>query len=219
MKFKDLSGQRFGLWTVKQRAPNRNGKACWLCICACGKEKEVVGTSLTHGISKSCRCVGTKIVNDFNRTHGMSKSPEHISWLGMKARCLNPKNPAYKNYGGRGITVDPSWVKSFENFFRDMGPCPENREIDRIDNDGNYEKSNCRWATLEQQAQNKRQPKRFTKYTIKGITGSLGFICRKLGLNAPLMRYRVRIVGMTPEDAILSYLNGIRLKPGRKPLQ
>jgi hypothetical protein len=89
-------------------------------------------------------------------THNRSRTREYSSWLNLIQRCTNPKNPRYKHYGGRGITVCPEWRLSFEQFFKDMGPRPEGRSIDRINNDGNYEPGNCRWATAYEQNFNKR---------------------------------------------------------------
>lgn len=88
--------------------------------------------------------------------HGMERSKEYASWLNMKQRCTNSNNERYKDYGGRGITICEEWLNSFSQFYKDMGPKPKDLTLDRINNDGNYEPSNCRWATYEQQANNQR---------------------------------------------------------------
>lgn len=98
--------------------------------------------------------------NQYGKTHGMRGTPTHNSWRSMKHRCLNPKGRQYPDYGGRGITVCARWMK-FENFLADMGERPgKEYSLDRIDNDGNYEPSNCRWATRSEQQKNKRPAKR-----------------------------------------------------------
>lgn len=109
------------------------------------------------------------------RTHGMSRSPEYKSWCGMKERCYNKNNKKYKDYGCRGIIVCNRW-HNFENFFEDMGKKPsKNHSIDRIDNDGNYEPNNCRWATSLQQARNKRDVKTYRGLNMRQWDKKLGF--------------------------------------------
>lgn len=97
--------------------------------------------------------------------HRVSNMPEYQAWYDMKHRCLNPNNTRYANYGGRGIVVCKEWLNSFENFLEDMGPRPSRRSLDRIDNNGNYEPGNCRWATDKQQAYNKRTNNQNTNKT------------------------------------------------------
>ena len=102
--------------------------------------------------------------------HGMSRSPEYNSWAGMLKRCYNPNNPSYKNYGGRGIKVCDRWRHSFINFYSDMGGRPSGLTLDRVDNDGNYEFSNCRWATDKEQNNNQRK-RGISKNNTSGVTG------------------------------------------------
>lgn len=131
----------------------KNSEQFWLFRCDCGKEKVISVSRVKRGTTKSCGCLFKK---GNNLKHGMCKKRTYTSWRGMKNRCLNPKNISYKNYGGRGITICPRWLK-FENFFIDMDERPKNKSLDRIDNSGNYCKSNCKWSTRTEQNNNKRK--------------------------------------------------------------
>lgn len=151
----DLTGQRFGKLQAIKFVGVKNQKRKWQCLCDCGKLIEVATGSLRSGRALSCGC---------NRcqTHGMTKSPEYKIWIAMKTRCLKKNCKSYKNYGGRGIGFSESWL-NFENFIADMGlrPSPD-LTLERINNDGNYEKSNCEWATPKTQARNRRDTRLIT---------------------------------------------------------
>lgn len=155
-----VNGKKFGrLLAVEYVGPNGNGERMWKCQCECGKTKVVKGSSLRSGATKSCGCY-KKECNSISRNikHGMTKkgSPRncYTSWVSMRTRCKNRFHKAYHRYGGRGIKICKRW-DDFQNFLADMGMRPEGMELDRINNDGDYEPSNCRWATCKQQGRNR----------------------------------------------------------------
>jgi len=154
----DMTGRTCGRWTVTGPGPSRAGDAYWMCRCACGVERAVVGKDLRRGGSVSCGCYQAEAVSAALTTHGQSQhSPEYQAWRSMLGRCLQKRRGSYPNYGGRGITVCDEWKLSFEAFISHIGPRPSpGHSVDRINNDGNYEPSNVRWATRSQQQQNRR---------------------------------------------------------------
>jgi hypothetical protein len=156
---RDLTDQRFGFLTVLrlgQKLRSMNG-AWWLCLCDCGTEKNLPSRDLVAGKIRSCGCQHEALKNVGRVTHGMSKrNRTYRIWAAMLTRCRNPKTANWGNYGGRGISVCDRWF-AFENFLADMGYAPDDRSIDRVNNDGDYEPSNCRWATRSEQARNTRR--------------------------------------------------------------
>lgn len=155
----DLRGKRFGRLVVESHVGTReNNHIVWLCRCDCGNEKRVTASNLTCGNAASCGCLQreTRIRHGHgSRTH---RTKTYRTWQSMIARCTNPRLSEWRYYGGRGITVCEHW-RTFENFLADMGEKPPGRSIDRINNDGNYEPGNCRWATKFEQSINTRRTK------------------------------------------------------------
>jgi len=159
----DLTGKIFGRLTVVRRIYSKNlpdwkkKQPQWLCLCECGKTVTKHGRYLRDGDTQSCGCIETEGLIKRNTVHGLTGTVEYSAWNSAKVRCYNPNNIKYPDYGGRGIKMCKRWLMGFEYFLSDMGKRPSRRySLDRINVNGNYEPSNCRWATRKQQAQNKR---------------------------------------------------------------
>lgn len=188
----DLTGQVFTRLTVRGRGKNKPyGKAAWNCDCTCGNIRNVLGTSLRSGNTKSCGCLKKEGMYTQFRTHGAAAGGkltlEYRTWIGMLQRCANARCKSYRNYGGRGITVCGRWFK-FENFLADMGECPPNHTLERINNDLGYSPENCRWATRREQGRNKRS-NRLIAFNDQSYC--LAKWAELIGINRETLQYRL----------------------------
>lgn len=183
----DLTGLRVGKLRVLERTDNVGKQPAWRCVCDCGNEHTVMGMYLRRGTIDDCGCMrGAKMIAALG-THGMTNSPEFRSWLSAKYRCTNPSSKQWPSYGGRGITVCDRWLESFENFYADMGPRPKGTSLDRIDNNGNYEPGNCRWADQRTQSNNRRSN---VVLTLGGETKTLKQWATHYGVPYPIVKDR-----------------------------
>ncbi len=190
MKTPDITGKTFGQLTVLTRLPNEKSRSSWYCACSCGGFKITNNKALQEGNTSSCGCVRT--------IHGLSGTPLHKVWTSMRERCSNPKAKSYMHYGARGIRVCERW-NNFESFLKDMGARPEGCSIERRNNNGNYEPSNCYWATDLQQAQNTTRTRLLTA---GGRTMCISAWVRELGGESTLILNRLKY-GWTEEEACL----------------
>ena len=182
--FKDLAGRRFSKLLVVERITNNSsGKVRWLCACDCGETAEVTSNSLTQGTTHSCGCYHRQVASQANIKHGHSRinkvSPEYNIWRSMIKRCERKKDPAYKNYGARGIKVCVRWA-NFENFFTDMGLKPKGMTLERMNNNQDYCPENCKWATRIEQGNNTRRNR---LVTINGEAKTVAECAREYGIN------------------------------------
>jgi hypothetical protein len=172
----DLRGKRFGrLMVIRRSSSHARGKlvhSYWVTRCQCGKVKEVRGSHLRSGNVRSCGCLTIEVMKARSTHHGEYDgtrwSPEYLAWRSIKGRCLNPRHSAYKDYGGRGITLSREWVDDPMAFIRHVGRRPSTtHSIERIKNNGNYEPGNVRWATDKEQQRNTRSN---VLVTVRGVT-------------------------------------------------
>lgn len=208
--FKDLTGQRFGRLTVIRRAPRGyKGKthAFWVCDCDCGQTSIVDGVKLRSGHTRSCGCFEQESRGVAQKTHGMSKTNDYAIWVKICRRCYNPNCKEYPHYGGRGITMCDRWRYSFENFTADMGPRPSKQHsIDRIDNEGPYSPENCRWVTIDIQANNTSANH---SLTYSGRTMTVAQWAKELSVS-PFTLYRRAAYGWSDERIITTPVRAIR---------
>jgi len=189
---KKLEGIKFGKLTVLNRTRGNNGNVAWVCKCDCGNTTIVYTSDLTTGHTKSCGCS-----HNGHPTHNMTYTPIYKIWKHMKSRCYNPHNNRYEFYGAKGITVCNKWLH-FEGFYEDMGSTySKGLSIDRINVNGNYEPSNCKWSTDLEQANNKTNS---IMLTFNNETNSLQNLCRKYKLPSNTIKYRLK-AGYTVQQA------------------
>ena len=190
----------------------REGRKTFLqCVCTCGSTKIVRADHATSGRTQSCGCLAKEASSIRAKTHGKSKTKEFHSWNHMKQRCLNPDNPDWPSYGGRGISVHDAWVSSFDQFLFDVGACPSSDySLDRIDVNQGYYPSNVRWATNSEQARNKRSSVRLS---MAGIEKSLYDWAEETGIPASTIYARVHKLGWSAEKALTTSRLGNPLSP------
>lgn len=206
-------GDKFGRLTVMAEADrDKSRNICWLCKCECGNSRVIRSSRLVHNDTKSCGCLRSELATEAHTTHGLSKRPTWDSWQGAKWRCRNKNNKDYPNYGGRGIQFCERW-NDFENFYEDMGEKPDGMQLDRIKVNGNYEPGNCRWATPKEQANNKRNSRR---YSYQGKTQPLAAWAEDYNININTLEYRVYVMKIPFEDALLRPVTDTRFKSGAK---
>lgn len=192
----DLTGMRFvRLFAIKRAGSTPKGKALWECLCDCGKMIILPGRRLVNGNTRSCGCLKrdstSARMRETRTTHGKSNTLTYRVWNTMLIRCGDPENKKFPIYGGRGITVCDRW-KDFLNFLSDMGEKPAGLSIERINNNGNYEPDNCKWATAKEQANNTRRNRRIT---YNGETLTLTEWSQRLGITPSTLHERISVHG------------------------
>lgn len=220
----DLNGMRFGKLTVLKQEESKSGQKRWLCQCDCGNFRIVYETKLLNNWIKTCcvDCIEKKVekmvINGktFYR-HGMSGTPLHKKWCGMKIRCYQKNSNGYENYGGRGIRICDEWIgeNGFQNFYdwsMDNGYM-DGLTIDRIDVNGNYEPSNCRWVTQKEQDNNKRT-NHYLEYN--GEIKTIAQWSRDTGINKNTIKSRIEKYGWSVEETLTIPPNGKPKKEKKK---
>lgn len=208
MAFADLTNKVFQRLTVIRRAANSiygsRSIVAWICQCSCGNIITVSAAHLTAGHSRSCGCLSREVTGNRVRRHNhrSKRTPEYLSWIGAKGRCFNLKNPAYKRYGGRGVTMCEEWKNDFSAFFKAMGKRPRGYTLERIDNDGPYSPNNCIWATHYVQGGNKRNNRLLT---VNDETHHIAEWARRLNIDHRTLSCRLKS-GWSVEKTLLTPL-------------
>lgn len=198
----NLAGQRFGRLTAIELVAGR-GRPYWMCRCDCGNTKTVSTSKLRSGNTSSCGCYRTETTRRRSFKHGRYRSDLHGIWSHMKRRCHNPRDDAYHNYGGRGIAVCERWRNSFSDWLADVGERPSPlHTIERIDNNGNYEPGNVRWAPRAEQNSNTRK---CVMLSLNGKRQSISAWERELAFKAGTIKARI-LAGWPHEVALTTPL-------------
>lgn len=198
----ELTGKRIGRLAIGEVIGRKRGHKLYLCLCDCGNKHEVASPDLKSGRTKSCGCLRRELRSENNITHNLRNHRLYSIWANMKTRCYNPNGRHYHRYGGRGIRICNEWRNNFKSFYdwsMENGYEP-GLTIDRIDNDGNYEPSNCRWTTSKKQGNNTR---RCIFITINGETKTLTEWCESIGINYRTVQDR-RKRGWSIEEALFT---------------
>ena len=203
----DLTGQLYGKLTVLCRHSEnaKDGRFQWVCQCSCSSSSRIVvrGKDLRSGNTNSCGCHRLERIKETNTRHGMCNTPEYRIWKAIKERCYDLNHKSYSDYGARGVSVCDEWRESFDAFYRDMGLRPsKDHSIDRRDNNKDYYKENCYWATREEQNNNTR---RNIFYEHNGVCRTLATWCKELGLRYGTVYARMNQYSWTFEEAIRGY--------------
>ena len=203
----DIAGEKYGrLTAVGPTNLRANGCVLWDFTCDCGGTLQAQASSVKSGNTKSCGCLQPEIMQVQSTVHGMMETLSYQVWANMKSRCTNPNNTSYASYGGRGISVCPEWLESFEAFFADMGERPIGKTLGRSDNDGGYEPTNCAWETNDEQGVNKRNTV-FVVY--QGERESLKTLTELLGLPYARILERKSKKKITHQEAFDYYIGRI----------
>lgn len=208
--FKDLTKQTFhNLFVVKRAENDKQGRARWECKCSCGNTTIIKSNHLISNRTRSCGCIRVETTKKKNLTHGMSKSVEYKTWKSMIDRCTNPKCRAFKNYGGRGITICPEWRHNFMAFYNYIGKRPSLKHtIERINNNSGYKPTNVCWATRTEQANNYR---RNVNIMLHGWVLNITQWAKFTGIPYFTLRARIRY-GWPPAKAIFQKVSNRKQK-------